>query len=103
MATQPDWVTLRIFLAALDLGSVTRAADRCGIVTSAAGRLPARFAESWVLAQEGNSRQARLRVRVPRADTIKSFTAAHEAELEIRSLNLEQLFPLLVNERNPAA
>ncbi len=38
MATQPDWVTLRIFLAALDLGSVTRAADRCGIVTSAAAK-----------------------------------------------------------------
>ncbi len=34
----PDWVTLRIFLAALDLGSVTRAADRCGIVTSAAAK-----------------------------------------------------------------
>ena len=37
----PDWVTLRIFLAALELGSVTRAADRCGIATSAdvVGRL----------------------------------------------------------------
>lgn len=34
----PDWVTLRIFLAALDLGSVTRAADRCGIATSAAAK-----------------------------------------------------------------
>ena len=38
MATPPDWVTLRIFLAALDLGSVTRAADRCGIATSAAAK-----------------------------------------------------------------
>ncbi len=35
---QPDWVTLRIFLAAMELGSVTRAADRCGIVTSAAAK-----------------------------------------------------------------
>ncbi len=34
----PDWITLRIFLAALDLGSVTRAADRCGIATSAAAK-----------------------------------------------------------------
>ena len=38
MATPPDWVTLRIFLAALDLGSVTKAADRCGIATSAAAK-----------------------------------------------------------------
>ncbi len=38
MATPPDWVTLRVFLAALDLGSVTRAADRCGIATSAAAK-----------------------------------------------------------------
>ena len=32
----PDWTTLRIFLAAVELGSVTRAADRCGIAVSAA-------------------------------------------------------------------
>ena len=38
MPAPPDWVTLRIFLAALDLGSVTRAADRCGIATSAAAK-----------------------------------------------------------------
>jgi DNA-binding transcriptional LysR family regulator len=38
MATPLDWITLRIFLAALDLGSVTRAADRCGIATSAAAK-----------------------------------------------------------------
>jgi hypothetical protein len=38
MAAPPDWVTLRIFLAALDLGSVTKAADQCGIATSAAAK-----------------------------------------------------------------
>ena len=38
MAAAPDWVTLRIFLAAVELGSVTRAADRCGIATSAAAK-----------------------------------------------------------------
>lgn len=38
MAAPPDWVTLKIFLAALELGSVTRAADRCGIATSAAAK-----------------------------------------------------------------
>jgi DNA-binding transcriptional LysR family regulator len=34
----PDWVTLRIFLAAIELGSVTRAGERCGIATSAAAK-----------------------------------------------------------------
>jgi DNA-binding transcriptional LysR family regulator len=34
----PDWVTLRIFLAAIDLGSITRAADHCNIATSAAAK-----------------------------------------------------------------
>ncbi len=38
MAPPPDWVTLRIFLAAVELGSVTRAAERCGIATSAAAK-----------------------------------------------------------------
>ncbi|WP_338662411.1 LysR substrate-binding domain-containing protein [Pararoseomonas sp. SCSIO 73927] len=34
----PDWVTLRILLAAAELGSLTRAAARCGMVTSAAAK-----------------------------------------------------------------
>lgn len=34
----PDWTTLRIFLAALELGSLTGAAARCGIAVSAAAR-----------------------------------------------------------------
>lgn len=38
MASAPDWVTLRIFLTALELGSITRAAERCGIATSAAAK-----------------------------------------------------------------
>ena len=38
MPAPPDWITLRIFLAALELGSVTRAADRCGIAPSAAAK-----------------------------------------------------------------
>jgi molybdenum-dependent DNA-binding transcriptional regulator ModE len=32
----PDWINLRIFLAAVELGSVTRAASHYGIATSAA-------------------------------------------------------------------
>lgn len=36
--TPPDWVTLRIFLAAVELGSLSRAAEQCGIAISAAAR-----------------------------------------------------------------
>jgi DNA-binding transcriptional LysR family regulator len=38
MLTPPDWITLRIFLAAVEFGSVTRAADHYGIATSAAAK-----------------------------------------------------------------
>jgi DNA-binding transcriptional LysR family regulator len=34
----PDWTTLRIFLAAIECGSVTRAAEKCGIAVSAAAK-----------------------------------------------------------------
>jgi len=34
----PDWVSLRIFLAAIDRGSLSRAADACSIALSAAAR-----------------------------------------------------------------
>ena len=38
MRTLPDWTTLRIFLASLETGSITRAAERCGIATAAAAK-----------------------------------------------------------------
>ncbi len=38
MRMPPDWVTLQIFLAAIELGSITRAADRCGIAIAAAAK-----------------------------------------------------------------
>src|SRR5687767_8502416 len=36
--TPPDWTTLRIFLAAIERGSVTRASEKCGIAVSAAAK-----------------------------------------------------------------
>jgi DNA-binding transcriptional LysR family regulator len=36
--TPPDWTTLRILLAAIECGSVTRASERCGIAVSAAAK-----------------------------------------------------------------
>jgi DNA-binding transcriptional LysR family regulator len=38
MRTLPDWVTLRIYLAAVELGSITRAGERCDIATAAAAK-----------------------------------------------------------------
>jgi ABC-2 type transport system ATP-binding protein len=72
------------------------------IVTSASGKLPARFVEPWILMQEGDAQQARLRVRVPDSATENRFAATHAATVAQRQLNPEQLFPLLVNERRAA-
>ncbi|HWK47645.1 MAG TPA: LysR family transcriptional regulator [Stellaceae bacterium] len=38
MSTPPDWTTLKIFLTALELGSIAKAAERCGIANSAAAK-----------------------------------------------------------------
>jgi len=38
MTTPPDWITLRLFLTAIELGSIAKAADRCGIANSAAAK-----------------------------------------------------------------
>ena len=60
MVAPPDWVTLRIFLAALELGSVTKAADRCGIATSAAAkRIQDLEADTGVLLLERRARGVR--------------------------------------------
>lgn len=60
MAAPPNWVTLRIFLAALDLGSVTKAAGRCGIATSAAAkRVQDLEADSGVVLLERRARGVR--------------------------------------------
>lgn len=57
----PDWVTLRILLATAELGSITRAAARCGIATSAAAkRLQALEAECGLPLLERGPRGVRL-------------------------------------------
>lgn len=60
MRALPDWVTLRIYLAAVELGSITRAADRCGIaVAAAAKRMQTLEAESGVVLLERGPRGVR--------------------------------------------
>ncbi|MSU50934.1 MAG: ABC transporter ATP-binding protein [Opitutus sp.] len=73
------------------------------IVTAAGDTLPARFTEPWVLAREGDARQARLCVRTPGDVAEHAFATAHGATIARRAMNLEQLFPVLINERRPAA
>ena len=69
------------------------------IVTSSNGRLPASFAEPFVLTHTGDARCARLRVRTTDGSESGRFAAHHQAEVEIRRLNLDEMFPLLIQSR----
>jgi ABC-2 type transport system ATP-binding protein len=64
-------------------------------ITARNGGLPARFAEPYILGQEGDGRAARLQV-VDAACHEAEFRAQHGVEVSPRPLNLEQLFPLLI-------
>ncbi len=68
-------------------------------LTSANGALPATFAEPFVLSRQGDSRQAVLRVRTSEPDAAARFAAAHHAEIRTRPLNLDEMFPLLTDQR----
>ncbi len=68
------------------------------IVTSPKGSLPGQFSEAFVLTHEGDAHQARLQVR-PGQGIEQPFSARYCAEVVSRPLTLEQLFPLLINQR----
>ncbi len=68
-------------------------------LTSAAGALPASFAEPFVLGRQGDARQAVLRVRTTDTEAAARLAAAHRAELRTRPLNLDEMFPLLTDQR----
>lgn len=65
------------------------------IVTSPAGRLPAEYAEPYVVSAEGDGRSARLVVREG-AGHEAAFAARYEATIESRALNLDRIFRVLV-------
>ena len=71
------------------------------IVTAQASDLPAAFAEPFVLWREGGAGQARLLVRAGAAEA-QAFRERYRAEVAVRPLNLDQLFPLLIKERRAA-
>ncbi len=67
-------------------------------VTSREAGLPLTFAETFVMQQEVSGCAARLIVDQASADA-EAFKSTHHAELIVRPLNLEQLFPLLLAEQ----
>lgn len=72
-------------------------------ITSATAALPPRFLEPWVLSHQGDSQQARLRARTPDEAAARHFAAAYSISIVRRHLNLDELFPLLLQERRRAA
>lgn len=68
-------------------------------VTNERAALPARFAESYILSQEIRERTARLLVRTALPDAAADFSRAHGVRVEARSLNLGEMFPLLIAAR----
>ena len=66
-------------------------------VTARNGRLPAHFEEDFVISREGDSRQARLLVKGA-SDNLDAFSTKYGADVASSPLNLEQMFPLLLEE-----
>lgn len=65
--------------------------------------LPAGFREPWVLACEGNDRLARLVVRSDDPEAGPRLAATLGAQLSVRRLNLEEMFPLMISSRKEAS
>ncbi len=66
-------------------------------VSSPDGQLPAAFDEPFVLRQQSDGRQAQLVVREA-AGELDAFRQWHGAEVRVQPLNLEEMFPFLLEE-----
>ena len=66
-------------------------------VTVKAGRLPTHFEEDFVVSQEVDSYQARLLVKGA-SDNLDAFKSKYGVDVDNRPLNLESMFPLLLEE-----
>jgi ABC-type multidrug transport system, ATPase component len=71
------------------------------IVSSPSGQLPQRYEEPFILRAEGDAYQARLEVRSLERDA-KTFAHDYSATVDVRPLNLERIFPLLIGASEPA-
>ena len=96
-----DWIV------ALDAGAVVEDSPFDSLqesfaewtLTCPAGALPTTFAEPFILSRQGNDRQAVLRVRTSDTAAAARFAAAHQVEIKVRPLNLDEMFPLLTSQR----
>ena len=68
-------------------------------VTVKAGRLPTRFEEDFVVSQEVDSYQARLLVKGA-SDSLDAFKTRYGVDVDSSPLNLESMFPLLLQEND---
>ena len=68
------------------------------LVVSGDGKLPKHFSEPFVMAQQGNSREARLLVKDGSRE-LAGFRTVHDAAVTTRQLNLEEIFPVLIGEQ----
>lgn len=68
-------------------------------VTVKAGRLPTRFEEDYVVSQEVDSYQARLLVKGA-SDNLDAFKTKYGVDVDSSPLNLESMFPLLLQEND---
>lgn len=66
-------------------------------VTVKAGRLPTNFEENYVVSQEVDSYQARLLVKGA-SDNLDAFKTKYGVDVDSSPLNLESMFPLLLQE-----
>jgi ABC-2 type transport system ATP-binding protein len=67
-------------------------------LTSTNGALPKNFAEPFVITHQGDARQALLNVRTNDPEAAARFAATHHVEIRSRSLNLDEMFPLLTSQ-----
>lgn len=68
------------------------------LVTARNGGLPASFSEPFIVTQQTGTRDARLLVK-DAGHELDAFCDRHDAEVTIRSLNLEEMFPALIGEQ----
>lgn len=68
-------------------------------VTSMDARLPAIFRESFIRDHTGDTRQARLLVE-DAANQVGIFCQKYGAEVQVGALNLERIYPILVQPRS---
>jgi ABC-2 type transport system ATP-binding protein len=68
------------------------------LVVSGDGTLPEHFSEPFVIAQQGNGREARLLVKDGSTE-LAGFRTVHDVGVTVRPLNLEEIFPVLIGEQ----